>query len=37
VDIFARAMDARWQRSKVYDIGVTLPGLWMLTGGGATQ
>jgi hypothetical protein len=30
------AMDARWQWSKVCDVGVTPSGLWTLAGSGAT-
>jgi hypothetical protein len=35
-DISLRAMDARWQWSKVCDVVVTPLGLWMLMGSGAT-
>jgi hypothetical protein len=31
-NISARAMDACWQRSKVYDVGVTSSGIWTLAG-----
>jgi hypothetical protein len=32
VDISIVAMDVYWQQRKVYDVGVTLFKLWMLTG-----